>query len=151
MVGSMAAHRQTWCCSSSVSGLHLRHRAWRELLQPQSPKWHTYSNKATPPNSSTPWWPSIQIHEPTAAILIDTATPKLFLVSVLWQHQKNHTGTSSDSIPCLHEPIYNIIFSAGSCFSHPFGDSLSLPWISPSKIDWLARELLVSSSQWSYK
>jgi len=48
-----------------------KHGSVLGLLKPQShlpvthflQQVHIYSNKATPPNSATPWWPSIQIYE----------------------------------------------------------------------------------------
>jgi len=91
MAGSMASYRQTWCWRS-LSVLHLDPKAaardylykhpggaWNSTLgrahtgcaQASKPtptvthflhQGHTYSNKATPPTSTTPCVPSIQTH-----------------------------------------------------------------------------------------
>ena len=39
-----------------------------------SPQRHTSSNKAIPPNSATPYGPSIQTHESMGAVSIQTTT-----------------------------------------------------------------------------
>ena len=53
---------------------------WGKLEQkrPQSPQWHTSSNKSTPPNSATPYGPSIQTHESMGPFLFKSPqAPKL--------------------------------------------------------------------------
>jgi hypothetical protein len=65
-VGSRAASRQA-CCRRSWEFLHLKASSGRldfqaarvKVLCP-CPQWDTYSNKATPPNSATPWAKHIQ-------------------------------------------------------------------------------------------
>ena len=43
-------------------------------LKALPPQWHTFSNKATPPNSVTPYSPSIQTHESMGIIPIQITT-----------------------------------------------------------------------------
>jgi hypothetical protein len=80
--GSMAASRQGMV-QEELRVLHLVMKAsrrrlifthWEELQSP-SPKRHTSSNKATPPNSTTPYGPSHPKKEPEMRRIYPTSKP----------------------------------------------------------------------------
>ena len=92
MVGSMVAWREIMVLAKELRVLHLDTQAAKDLYPTLGIAWayetskpasivihfsqqgHTYSNKATSPNSATPYGPGIQTQEYMGAILIQTTT-----------------------------------------------------------------------------
>ena len=89
---------QTYMVLEETRVLHLHRKEARNKLSPTwlggrsqnpPPQWHTFSNKATPPNSAIPLGPSIQTHESMETKPIQTTTPWFHLhlasISTIWK------------------------------------------------------------------
>jgi hypothetical protein len=122
-----------YCGTGSALGavrnwvLHLDLKATRRLLlphwaelEPSKPAYtmthflqqgHTYSNKATPPNSVTSYGPSIQTREPMGAKTFQTATPTFVTLPTLGPQTKGLRITRSSLSQDIN-PLHYCVFTA---------------------------------------